>query len=218
MVHKEEIETFLARIRELEKLVHQVDGGTISTSSFFEQAFDCSSQLLRALNDMELKRVERLQKQIKEQCVCIEEISARVKAEEQKLRELMTEKPKQANDSFPESLPKKEDKEAETVVRLMDVEKAVTAEKEEKPVLSLNEIIAKKQLSDLWKSFSLNDRFLFRRELFGGDEARMTKVINDLNEMSSFEDSISYIEKELNWNSENKAVIDFISRLEKRFH
>jgi hypothetical protein len=59
---------------------------------------------------------------------------------------------------------------------------------------------------------------LFRRELFGGDEARMTKVINDLNEMSSFEDSISYIEKELNWNSENKAVIDFISRLEKRFH
>ena len=57
----------------------------------------------------------------------------------------------------------------------------------------------------------------FRRELFGGDEERMNKAINELNELHSYEDSISYLNNELKWNIEDNAVTDFIKLLEKRF-
>lgn len=83
--------------------------------------------------------------------------------------------------------------------------------------ISFNEILEKKNLSDFRKAFSLNDRFYFRRELFAGDEARMNRVIADLNEIHSYEDSISYLDKELKWNIEDKAVSDFVKLIEKRF-
>ena len=93
-------------------------------------------------------------------------------------------------------------------------EKVISAER---PGLFLNDLLEKKNLSDFRKAFSLNDRFRFRRELFGGDEARMNKVINDLNDLHSYEDSVTYLNNELKWNIEDEAVADFIKLLEKRF-
>lgn len=72
-------------------------------------------------------------------------------------------------------------------------------------------------LSDFRKAFSLNDRFYFRRELFAGDEAKMNKIISDLNDMTSYEESITYLNEKLNWNVENETVAGFIKLLEKRF-
>ena len=82
---------------------------------------------------------------------------------------------------------------------------------------ALTKLMEKKNFSDFRKAFSLNDRFRFRRELFGGDEARMNKVINDLNDLHSYEDSVTYLNNELKWNIEDEAVADFIKLLEKRF-
>ena len=87
----------------------------------------------------------------------------------------------------------------------------------ERPGLFLNDLLEKKNFSDFRKAFSLNDRFRFRRELFGGDEARMNKAINDLNDLHSYEDSVTYLNNELKWNIEDEAVADFIKLLEKRF-
>lgn len=87
----------------------------------------------------------------------------------------------------------------------------------EKPTISLNEVLEKKNLSDFRKAFSLNDRFRFRRELFGGDEEKMNRAIRDLNELTTYEDSISYLHHQLQWNVDDAAVADFILLLEKRF-
>lgn len=87
----------------------------------------------------------------------------------------------------------------------------------EKQGLFLNDLLEKKNLSDFRKAFSLNDRFRFRRELFGGDESKMNKAIADLNEIHSYEESVTYLNNELKWNIEDEAVADFIKLLEKRF-
>lgn len=87
----------------------------------------------------------------------------------------------------------------------------------EKTVVSLNDVLEKQNLSDFRKAFSLNDRFRFRRELFGGDEERMNRAINDLNDLHSYEESVSYLHNELKWNIEDIAVADFLKLLEKRF-
>ena len=98
-------------------------------------------------------------------------------------------------------------------------QKTATVERpaSERQGLFLSDLLEKKNLSDFRKAFSLNDRFRFRRELFGGDEGRMNKAITDLNDIHTYEDSVSYLNNELKWNIEDEAVADFIKLLEKRF-
>lgn len=87
----------------------------------------------------------------------------------------------------------------------------------EKSGLFLNDLLEKQYLSDFRKAFSLNDRFRFRRELFGGDEEKMNRAIAGLNEIRSYEEAISYLRTELKWNVEDEAVADFVKLLEKRY-
>ena len=83
--------------------------------------------------------------------------------------------------------------------------------------LSINDLIEKKKLSDLRKAFSLNDRFLYRRELFGGSEDAMNKVIAILNNKATFKESVDFLEEKLHWDFSNPIVKNFIKILEIRF-
>ena len=85
------------------------------------------------------------------------------------------------------------------------------------PTGSLNDLLERKNLSDFRKAFSLNDRFRFRRELFGGSEELMNQVIADLNEIRSYDASVAYIQKVLQGSGEESAVADFLQLIEKRF-
>ena len=87
----------------------------------------------------------------------------------------------------------------------------------DKSSVSLNDILERKNLSDFRKAFSLNDRFRFRRELFGGNEDKMNQAINDLNDITSYEGSVEYLYNVLKWNIEDESVTDFLKLLEKRF-
>jgi hypothetical protein len=83
---------------------------------------------------------------------------------------------------------------------------------------SINDAAMEKQkLSDLRKAFSLNDRFLYRRELFGGNEEVMNKVITTLNNKTSYRESILFLEEKLHWNFTDPTVKDFIKIVELRF-
>ena len=75
----------------------------------------------------------------------------------------------------------------------------------------------KKKLPDLRKMFSLNDRFMYRRELFGGNEDLMNKAISALNNKGSFKESISYIEESMHWDFSNPTVKNFVKTIELRF-
>ncbi|MDR0698859.1 MAG: hypothetical protein LBG28_06550 [Tannerella sp.] len=85
------------------------------------------------------------------------------------------------------------------------------------PLPSINEAIEKRSLSDLRRAFRLNDRFRYRRELFGEDEEIMNKVISILNEKVSYKDSLRFLDEKLHWDFSNPTVKDFIKILEMRF-
>lgn len=70
---------------------------------------------------------------------------------------------------------------------------------------------------DIRKAISLNDRFRFKRDLFGGSDETMCKTIEILNQMHSAEDALNYLEKNFQWNYEDETTNDFITILEKRF-
>lgn len=61
---------------------------------------------------------------------------------------------------------------------------------------------------DLRKAFTINDRFRFRRELFGGDDKAMMDVIARLSEAQTFADAQAYLDT-LAWDADNEAVGEF---------
>ena len=101
----------------------------------------------------------------------------------------------------------------------VDVETSYTEKSPEKKVVtaSLNDVMEKNNIMDLRKAFSLNDRFRYRKELFGGNEELMYKVIAALNNKGSFKDSITFIEEKLHWDFSDPIVKEFIKVLEIRF-
>lgn len=209
MANKEKIDYLLLDIRELETLVAGIRDAEVYPVSFFGQTFDLTHKILKELHSLEAAQIEILRKQMEEHQALIQSIPPSVAVPIPAAAEPIIEQV--IEEVVIESAPP-------VVEPASPVEEMLqNATAPERSGLFLNDLLEKKNLSDFRKAFSLNDRFRFRRELFGGDESRMNKAISDLNELHSYEDSITYLNHELKWNIEDEAVADFIKLLEKRF-
>ena len=217
MANKEKIDYLLIDIRELEKLVAGMRDAEIYPASFFNQTFQLTHKVLKELHTLEEFQLEALRKQMEEHQRLIDSIpvSKPLQMPEVQVQEPVVEEPIVAEPIVEKVIP--EEKIVQETIPLKEIEiphKTILADKSS---ISLNDILEKKNLSDFRKAFSLNDRFRFRRELFGGNEEKMNKAISDLNDLSSYEESVTYLNKVLNWNIEDASVADFIKLLEKRF-
>ena len=167
----------------------------------------------------EVQEVQEVQEEPVAETVIVREPEVKVEVKEP-VREIIIEKPEII-------IEEKKVVQPETVIQAEIITSSAKPEKPaeaphktittEKQGVFLSDLLEKKNLSDFRKAFSLNDRFRFRRELFGGDEEKMNKAITDLNDIHSYEESVAYLNNELKWNIEDEAVADFIKLLEKRF-
>lgn len=243
MANKEKIDYLLLDIRELEKQVAGMRDAEIYPVSFFSQAFELSHKILNDLHMLESAQIEVLRRQMEAHEQLIQSIPIRQacewpsvspsSGEHNGLQAVETipeaEKPVEEDHLLTPSSPEPEKQLPEMIADEIPAcpdqptspppspGMASSTLLIEKTGISLNEVLEKQNLSDFRKAFSLNDRFRFRRELFGGDEARMNKAVNDLNELHSYEESVAYLHNELKWNIEDAAVADFVKLLEKRF-
>ena len=236
MGDKEKMDYLLVDIRELEKLVASMRDAEIYPVSFFSQAYTTTQKIVDNLQSIEADQLALFKEQMEKHRALIkkaERLEAEAALVTQMQEQEFTYEPVQEME-LPSVEELNEEKESVatpaevTVVAEKTVSEpaaslssasshATTLEQSLPHSISLNEVIQKKFLADFRKAFSLNDRFRFRRELFGGDEGRMNEAISDLNELQSFEESITYLDKKLKWNVEDEAVADFIKLLEKRF-
>ncbi|HNU37615.1 MAG TPA: hypothetical protein PKJ87_04595 [Macellibacteroides fermentans] len=236
MGDKEKMDYLLVDIRELEKLVASMRDAEIYPVSFFSQAYTTTQKIVDNLQSIEADQLALFKEQMEKHRALIKK-AERLEAE----AALVTQMQEQESTYEPvqemelpsvEELNEEKESVATPAAATVAAEKTVsepaaslssasshatTLEQSLPHSISLNEVIQKKFLADFRKAFSLNDRFRFRRELFGGDEGRMNEAISDLNELQSFEESITYLDKKLKWNVEDEAVADFIKLLEKRF-
>ena len=236
MGDKEKMDYLLVDIRELEKLVASMRDAEIYPVSFFSQAYTTTQKIVDNLQSIEADQLALFKEQMEKHRALIKK-AERLEAE----AALATQIQEQESNYEPvqemelpsvEELNEEVESVATPAAATVAAEKTVsepaaslssasshatTLEQSLPHSISLNEVIQKKFLADFRKAFSLNDRFRFRRELFGGDEGRMNEAISDLNELQSFEESITYLDKKLKWNVEDEAVADFIKLLEKRF-
>ncbi|MDO5571800.1 MAG: hypothetical protein Q4F97_10120 [Bacteroidales bacterium] len=72
--------------------------------------------------------------------------------------------------------------------------------------------------NDIRKLLTLNDRFLFQRELFRGDVGMLNYVLNEINGIETLDDALDFISKKFNWNPEAEGVDQFIELVERFYN
>ena len=93
-----------------------------------------------------------------------------------------------------------------------------TKETGDAPIKSFNETIGKPPaVIDLKKAISLNDRFLFQRELFGNSRDAMNDMITRLNSFGNFNEAEKYLKENTSWNFDDSVVQDFLFAIKKGF-
>lgn len=82
---------------------------------------------------------------------------------------------------------------------------------------SLQKKLESRHFADLSKALSLNDRFRFRRDLFGDSPETMEQVLQDINTMQSMDEALSYLHKNYSQHSETESFADFCNLLNNHF-
>ncbi len=84
-------------------------------------------------------------------------------------------------------------------------------------VLTLDEALQRKRIQELRKALSLNDKFRFRRELFGNSDVRMNETLALIDAMESYDEAEDYLYGDLGWDAENPEVAEFMKIVQNRF-
>lgn len=72
-------------------------------------------------------------------------------------------------------------------------------------------------VDDIKKAIGLNDRFLFQRELFDGNNGLMDQTIDQLNQLSNYREAEQFIQSNFNWDHDDESVMSFMGILKRRF-
>lgn len=70
---------------------------------------------------------------------------------------------------------------------------------------------------NLRQFFTINDKFRFRRELFGNSDIEFSDCINLVSAMSSYSEAKDYFLIDLGWDADNEEVVEFMSIIETFF-
>ena len=72
-------------------------------------------------------------------------------------------------------------------------------------------------IQDVKRSISLNDRFLFQRELFYNNRDAMNTMLTKLQSFSSFDLAESYLKRNTTWDFRDETVDKFLQMLKDSF-
>ena len=81
----------------------------------------------------------------------------------------------------------------------------------------LDEKLSRQRARDIFKAFTLNDKFRFRHELFRNSQEEFDDTLNVISEMSNFEEAEEYFFDDLCWNPESQDVKDFMTVVKNHF-
>lgn len=85
------------------------------------------------------------------------------------------------------------------------------APQSENVATDLNEsVFMRTKVSSISKAFTLNDKFRFKRELFGNSDPEFSNALDLISVMRSIDEAEDYFYNELGWDAENEDVKDFM--------
>ncbi len=84
--------------------------------------------------------------------------------------------------------------------------------------ITVDKLLQRNMSRDLKHAFSINDRFRYRRELFGNSDVEMNDAINLVEAMQTFTEAEEYFYDILKWDKESDEVIDFMAIIKNHFY
>ncbi len=83
--------------------------------------------------------------------------------------------------------------------------------------MTVGEMMSVRRAKELRRAISLNDRFRFRRELFGNSDVRMTETLALIDTMGDYGEAREYLLNDMGWDDEDPVVKEFLALVEKHF-
>lgn len=230
---KEYINQLIVELSALQSRVQFVQNEEALPFSFFREAFDKTEAITRVLHELELLQIEDMKLQMEKLVRFLSENNSQTeKRDAEELLELLVEEaPVSDNQLFEGPKMSSYNSYSEGVIlpeyknpRATDIQSATPPElpKEEEeefeaPVIrSFNDTIgAPPAVLDLKRGLSLNDRFLFQRELFNNDRHEMNSMMLKLNAFTQYDDAENYLRENTSWDFENQTVKEFLLAIKK---
>ena len=112
----------------------------------------------------------------------------------------------------------KEDADVQTPVVPKAEKQSVVAETQPRTTaIYLDEKLSRKISKNFRQAISLNDKFRFRRELFGNSSQQYDAALDLIAEMSSFDEARAYFLDNYGWDAENPDVKSFFTILSNHY-
>ncbi len=77
--------------------------------------------------------------------------------------------------------------------------------------MRVDEKLQRAMARELRRAFSLNDRFRFRRELFGNNDAMMDDALRRVQDMENYAQAERYFLQDLGWDADDATVAEFLA-------
>jgi len=87
----------------------------------------------------------------------------------------------------------------------------------QKPVHDVASSLIEIPVADIWSAITINERFLFIRELFGNDPEGFKNTVTLLNSLGSWESAKKFMTDRFEWDKNNPVAIDFLNVVRRRF-
>jgi uncharacterized short protein YbdD (DUF466 family) len=77
--------------------------------------------------------------------------------------------------------------------------------------------INKKPVTDIKAAIGIGDRFLFIKELFGGDNEKFNQTIEVLNGLTDYNQALEHIKTNFSWNTEDSTTKQFLNIISRKY-
>lgn len=92
-----------------------------------------------------------------------------------------------------------------------------SVEPEDNGVIRVDEMLQRKAANDIRRAFTLNDKYRFRRELFGNSDAALNDALDIVSAMHSYDEACDYFRNDLGWDTTSEDVKDFLEVIASHF-
>ncbi|MEE1347390.1 MAG: hypothetical protein U0K36_05860, partial [Bacteroidales bacterium] len=72
-------------------------------------------------------------------------------------------------------------------------------------------------VKDVTKAIGINDKFLYIRELFGGNKLTFDSAVATINAASSYQQAYQYLKQTYGWDETDPTVEAFLKAVHRRF-
>lgn len=115
--------------------------------------------------------------------------------------------------------------EAESPIEIPDVSEITGGETQGESQQMVNDILSSEKnesgyqiipVNSIRDGIGINDRFLFTRELFGGNQSKFEITVDQLDQLNTIQDAVNYLKANFKWNK-TEASQKFLALVKRRF-